>query len=218
MPRLLEDIRLVVARTLAAMQPVIAHAYSNAFTAFTANGGPARQGARSKAAAVKGPPSTAAAAAAAPSAAAVGVGGGTATAGEAAGAAAGGAAGGAASQAASASGVCTGGEGEEDGEWPAARMRRCFQILGFDVMLDADYRPWLLEVNHSPSMALEGNDREEVEAKCSVLRAALRLGTADAHPRELIESCEMTPLLEQARGVTVHSRGAVKVQWMAQER
>lgn len=27
----------------------------------------------------------------------------------------------------------------------------CFEILGFDIMIDAKGKPWLLEVNHAPS-------------------------------------------------------------------
>lgn len=31
----------------------------------------------------------------------------------------------------------------------------CFQILGFDVMFDRDLKPWLLEINQSPSFATD---------------------------------------------------------------
>lgn len=32
---------------------------------------------------------------------------------------------------------------------------RCYHVLGFDVLLDANYRPWLLEVNSKPAMDIE---------------------------------------------------------------
>jgi tubulin polyglutamylase TTLL6/13 len=31
----------------------------------------------------------------------------------------------------------------------------CFELLGFDIMLDEFLKPWLIEINHAPSFAVE---------------------------------------------------------------
>eukprot|EP00731_Ephydatia_muelleri_P016718 Em0009g1142a len=41
----------------------------------------------------------------------------------------------------------------------------CFEVLGFDILIDRKFRPWLLEVNHSPSFHTDAPiDREIKEA------------------------------------------------------
>jgi len=41
----------------------------------------------------------------------------------------------------------------------------CFELLGFDVMLDHDLRPLLIEVNHAPSFATDSVLDYEIKRK-----------------------------------------------------
>uniref|UniRef100_A0ACB8G6Z1 Uncharacterized protein n=1 Tax=Sphaerodactylus townsendi TaxID=933632 RepID=A0ACB8G6Z1_9SAUR len=49
----------------------------------------------------------------------------------------------------------------------------CFEILGFDILLDWKLKPWLLEVNHSPSFTTDS--RLDREVKDALLCDALNL-------------------------------------------
>mmetsp|Transcript_14731 Transcript_14731/g.24538 ORF Transcript_14731/g.24538 Transcript_14731/m.24538 type:complete len:839 (-) Transcript_14731:178-2694(-) len=65
---------------------------------------------------------------------------------------------------------CFGSEGATSGN---PLPRNCFQVLGFDLILDAHLTPWLLEVNHNPSFTCDTEfDRE---LKGGVITSTLHL-------------------------------------------
>jgi tubulin polyglutamylase TTLL6/13 len=58
----------------------------------------------------------------------------------------------------------------------------CFQILGFDIMIDKNFRPWLIEVNQSPSFATDSP--LDYEVKKSVLKDTFSLLNLNQERRE----------------------------------
>ncbi|KAJ8384209.1 hypothetical protein AAFF_G00207570 [Aldrovandia affinis] len=56
----------------------------------------------------------------------------------------------------------------------------CFEILGFDVLLDHRLKPWLLEVNHSPSFTTDSRlDREVKDRLLYDTLVLINLGACD---------------------------------------
>ena len=45
--------------------------------------------------------------------------------------------------------------------------KHCFELYGFDVLFDSNLKPWLLEINASPSMT--GNTAHDIELKMNLL-------------------------------------------------
>jgi tubulin polyglutamylase TTLL6/13 len=55
---------------------------------------------------------------------------------------------------------------------------RCFEILGFDILLDSEMKPWLLEVNCMPSLAAYSEFDENLKTR--VVSGALKIIDLDA--------------------------------------
>jgi len=53
------------------------------------------------------------------------------------------------------------------------KIQACFEILGFDILVDSKLRPYILEVNHSPSFHM--NEQVDREVKKALLRDTLLL-------------------------------------------
>lgn len=61
---------------------------------------------------------------------------------------------------------------------------RCFELLGFDLLLDAEFKPWLLEVNHSPSLACDSE--LDTALKTALLADTMRLASFSTAEEKLL--------------------------------
>ena len=52
-------------------------------------------------------------------------------------------------------------------------LDNCFELFGFDVMVDSTMKPWLLEVNSSPAMSMD--NQIDYKVKPDLLRDTLKL-------------------------------------------
>ncbi|XP_055032964.2 tubulin polyglutamylase ttll6 isoform X1 [Misgurnus anguillicaudatus] len=76
----------------------------------------------------------------------------------------------------------------------------CFEILGFDVLLDHRLRPWLLEVNHSPSFTTDSRlDREVKDDLLYDTLVLINLGACDRRKITEEEKRRVKERLQQNR-------------------
>lgn len=65
------------------------------------------------------------------------------------------------------------------------KIQACFEILGFDILVDAKFRPFILEVNHSPSFHTHELVDREVK-KPLIADTLLLVSTALADRRQIL--------------------------------
>ncbi|XP_041829129.1 tubulin polyglutamylase ttll6 isoform X2 [Melanotaenia boesemani] len=82
----------------------------------------------------------------------------------------------------------------------------CFEILGFDVLLDHRLKPWVLEVNHSPSFTTDSQlDREVKDALLYDTLVLINLGACDRHKITKEERRRAKDRLQQNRSKEARS-------------
>ena len=80
------------------------------------------------------------------------------------------------------------------GHVPRTASPACFELLGFDVMIDADLRPWLIEVNTSPALSCDCH--EDALVKEGLLH-------------DVVDAAETDPFVEAARQEAVQDAKAM---------
>jgi len=63
---------------------------------------------------------------------------------------------------------------------PTSSSSTCFELFGFDILIDSDLKPWLLEVNTSPALSVDCFEDEQVKA--ALIRDLVDLIDFDSMP------------------------------------
>lgn len=75
------------------------------------------------------------------------------------------------------------------------QLHKCFQLFGFDIMIDSDWKPWLIEINNNPSLNIGFDPYCKIEVAISkvdyhvkekVVGDAIRL----IHHKSIKEQCQ----------------------------
>ena len=79
----------------------------------------------------------------------------------------------------------------------------CFELYGYDILIDSDLKPWLVEINLSPSLACESN--LDMQIKSTMLAEALNIVGVRQFDRD-----EETENKAKNRMKSYQNRGAVR--------
>mmetsp|Transcript_4055 Transcript_4055/g.11845 ORF Transcript_4055/g.11845 Transcript_4055/m.11845 type:complete len:743 (-) Transcript_4055:766-2994(-) len=81
---------------------------------------------------------------------------------------------------------------------------RCFEILGFDILIDSSLKPWIVEVNHSPSFTCDS--ALDTDVKDNLIRDTLHLLNIQPDDREKAENINAKRSRERLYGFGVSTK------------
>ena len=77
---------------------------------------------------------------------------------------------------------------------------RCFEIMGFDIMIDKKLKPWLLEVNHSPSLHCDSPFDKEL--KDSVISGTMKIMNINPKFKKIVTDQEKLRTQQRITGAS----------------
>jgi tubulin polyglutamylase TTLL6/13 len=78
---------------------------------------------------------------------------------------------------------------------------RCFEVLGFDILIDKRGRPWVLEVNWAPALAT--GSPFDLSLKTSVVKGALKIVNINPNFKATVKSGRLAMSQSQTQRTTV---------------
>lgn len=84
---------------------------------------------------------------------------------------------------------------------------RCFEIMGFDIMFDKKLKPWILEVNHSPSLHCDSPFDKDL--KDSLVFGAMKIMDINPHFKKIVQGMEKEATINRITGKQSESKNIV---------
>lgn len=83
----------------------------------------------------------------------------------------------------------------------------CFELFGYDIMIDSDLKPWLIEINMSPSLASDSQLDHQIKA--TLVTDALNLVGCHAFDRAELTSAKAQNRIRSYRTKSASNQNAV---------